>query len=216
MIIVGLAGAMGAGKDTAFGFLQEWGNENKLVVQRFSFADKLKISAMRALGHPADLGNEHAVHFADALKQPGSTIQVNIPDEALLASGGQIIDEAAPNTTTFSGRQYLQWYGTEAHRDVFGTDFWVDQLEAQLDAADLEGFIDVAVITDVRFPNEGELLSRIGEIWEIKRPDAGGEHLQHASEAGLPEGQVQLVLRNEGSLDDLRALVRKAADGKLR
>jgi len=57
----------------------------------------------------------------------------------------------------FSVRTILQKLGTESVRDVFGADHWVRLMEKRLHDAE-----DKVVISDVRFPNEVDLIKRFG------------------------------------------------------
>src|SRR4051812_41564969 len=119
-MIIGLNGRMQSGKDTTAQILARL-FEN---VERGAFADKLKDSAAAAL----QITREQL----EFLKLDGK-IQIIGPGWA----------------QTITGRQYLQFYGTEAHRNVFGNDFWVEQV---FDKPVTDGTI--LVVTDMRFPNE--------------------------------------------------------------
>jgi hypothetical protein len=199
MRLIGLSGAARAGKDTAGGFIQVWGDRQGFSVEKHSFAAKLKISAARALGFPGD--DAACIAFCDELKS-GMYIDVMRRDR-------EGLDE---REVRLPGRQFLQLYGTEAHRGVFGSDFWVEALLAPLDARVRE-FSDpsIVVITDARFPNEAEAIrARGGEIWEVVRednPDALTGGLEaHVSEVGLPETLIDRTIVNDG---DLAALERE-------
>jgi len=63
-------------------------------------------------------------------------------------------------------RRLLQVFGTEAGREIFGENVWVDLLFREIDRSECE---DV-VITDVRLPNEvREVHHRNGVVWRVKR-----------------------------------------------
>ena len=198
MKIIGLTGLARSGKDTACGFILEWAAANDVFAGRYSFAEKLKVSAARALGYDGD----DAVGFCESLKHDGE-LAFTFDGET---TAGKI-----------SGREYLQRYGTEAHRDVFGDNFWVRALFAELDDADFDIGVELAVITDCRFPNEAKAINNSrggGEVWEVVRDAAGlGDGLEaHASEAGLGVEKITLSLDNNGSIDDFRALVFEACE----
>lgn len=188
-MVIGLAGRMGSGKDTVCELMQELhGGE----VLRRAFADPLKISAARALGF---VGSEQAaVDYCNMLKEQG-TIAVFQGDDAL---------------TDITGRQFLQWYGTEAHRNVFGQDFWIDAslplFRTEADFFGTDPKEDIVVFTDVRFPNEAARIKEWGgEVWEVIRfNDEADEHL---SEQKLPARLVNATIDNRGTYDDLRAVV---------
>lgn len=196
-VLIGLCGRRGGGKDTACDFIRGWGADRGLTVARRSFADKLKLSAMTALGFVVE--ESDAVILADALKEMGE-ITTCIPDQSVLY--------------TISGRKFLQLYGTEAHRDVFGPNFWVDALlplsaEAPRGANDFPAWsdnfragdssADIAVIADVRFDNEATRIRELGGVvCSVERP--GGEKDVHSSEAGISRDLIDWTLDNSGSL----------------
>lgn len=208
MKIIGLSGAAGSGKDTAYGFAREWCEEQRIIAMRLAFADPLKISAAAAFGTaPPD-----ALDFCNWLKQPGVFVTAErlegIADDPAVLPGSNIKGKRV------SGREFLQFYGTEAHRDVFGTDFWVEDMERDI-AKRAKGIVEVVFVTDVRFSNEAQMIHKHdGEIWEIVRPGQATVEA-HASEAGLPPGAVEFQIHNDGSLEDLRSLVRSVCESNL-
>lgn len=222
MKIIGLTGKAGSGKDTVAQIALEWCEEKGINAERVAFADPLKLSAARALGASKTVTQEQAVQFCNELKE-GGRIKVELPTGPL-----DPIREYE-----ISGREYLQWYGTEAHRDVFGTEFWVNATMEPLDERFRElRAPDVVFITDCRFPNEAAAVNdRSGEVWEVVRPaleeaqrgvGQPGNQIkldpkeeQHSSEAGLPEGAIEFQINNSGSLDDLRSLVRSVCESNL-
>ena len=169
-MIIGLHGRAQAGKDTVYErALAIWGAG---IVERRSFADKLYESAAAALGVTA---KDLSWWKTDL----GANVYV----------GGL---HTVWNSETV--REYLQRYGTEAHRDIFGEDFWVQQL-------DLTGHSNRLVfVTDVRFDNEAAAIRRAGgKIVEVIGDKAGA--YQHRSEAGLtdpPDYVIYNMVRGDG------------------
>lgn len=204
MKIIGLTGRAGAGKDTAAAFALDWCAERGIPADRFAFADPLKVSAARALGFKGT--TEQCVEFCNVLKQPGQVLHLHHPN-------GSELGPSRINTELGTGRQFLQWYGTEAHRDVFGSNFWVEVTERKL--AEAAGTLAVAFLTDPRFDNEADMIhAHDGEVWRVVRP--GQETVEeHASEAGLPEEQIDQMILNDKALDDLRAEVRYVCERRL-
>jgi hypothetical protein len=190
VFVIGLSGPAKAGKDTVFSMIQEC---TKVPVVRDAFADRLKVSAARALGYRGD--TEACIDFCNSLKDESVGITVARPGK-LIAS--------------ITGREYLQLYGTEAHREVFGTDFWVEQVIARPRPPRT-----ITVVTDVRFPNEAQAIrSRYGKVWRINR-EAQIKETAHASEQPLPATLVDLEIDNTGTLEDLREEVIKACKRNL-
>ena len=187
-MIIGLAGYARVGKDTVADLLIE---ETNGVIEKVGFADVLKLSAARALGvlrSPDDVGTAAVKNWADHLKT-----RLTI----------QIVDDEGNLHHEISGRHFLQRYGTEAHRDIFGDDFWVDALELHRPGT------DILLITDVRFPNEAAAIREAGgEVWRVVRDIPAVEG--HVTERSLPGDLIDREIENYGSIDDLRAKVKMA------
>jgi hypothetical protein len=98
-------------------------------------------------------------------------------------------------------RRLLQDLGVGA-RKTFGEDFWIKQA---LQGVNPE---DKFVITDVRFPNEADAIKDLGgQIWRVKR--IGVEAVNtHVSESAMDSYQVDQIFINNGSMEDLSALLR--------
>lgn len=188
-MIIGLTGYARSGKDTVARMLaaQEAG-----VVEQVGFSDLLKLSAARSLGlpwSPDGVGPQAVRDWADSLK---TTHSIQVVDDT-----GQVVHE-------ISGRRFLQRYGTEAHRDLFGDDFWVKAVDL-----DRPG-VDLLLVNDVRFPNEAEHIREAGgEIWRVVRAEAkpAGDHV---TERPLPDHLVDREIPNNGSLEHLREYVTTA------
>lgn len=204
MFVLGIAGRRKSGKDTAGVIVEKAAARSQYLAKREGFADKLKESGIRSLyGQHAPKGLGDILALANALKDTGKIV-VTIPG-------------AEPETQTMTGREFWQWYGTEGHRDVFWDDFWVDALlpEGQDNLERRWGMVeqgldsalripDLAIITDVRFPNEAERIRSIGGvIWRINRPGLPEE--KHASETPLPDHLVDLEIDNDSTLEAFQA-----------
>jgi hypothetical protein len=102
-------------------------------------------------------------------------------------------------------RHLLQSIGVGA-RKIFGDLFWVNQ--ALNFSHPLDHIVNNYVVTDVRFVNEADKIKSMdGQLWRIKRP--GIEPINnHISERDLDGYPVDKILKNEGTLEDLRTLVR--------
>lgn len=199
MRLIGLNGFKESGKDTTFELMRELESRLQLGhVTRAGFADKLKLMAAKALGFTT-ASDDECIALMNDFKEDG-WIRVHL-------SNG--------NTTSLTGREYLQWFGGEA-RGVFGETFWIDQVlptPTYLDYGQaLEGKYprtDILVITDVRYHNEAERVKQLGgEIWEIVKPDLQSDG--HASEQPLPRELIDVMLLNDGTIDDLRQTVASA------
>lgn len=105
-----------------------------------------------------------------------------------------------------SPRQIMQRFGTEAVRDVMGSDVWVKRAELELETILAEQASHplpaaVVIFTDVRFANEAEFIHRNGGIViEVHRPNHG-THDVHSSEQPLPRALVNSMITNDQSLE---------------
>jgi len=116
-------------------------------------------------------------------------------------------------------RWVLQYLGTDVLRNNFNEDIWINSLEKRL----IDGDDRPTVITDVRFPNEIHMITRLGgEIWWVKRdPGPVWEYTAvnnkklmktvypevHSSEyewIGVTNVKIPL---NDGTVDDLKAKI---------
>jgi hypothetical protein len=191
-MILGLAGAKRSGKNTVAEFIKDQFGD-KYEVQEWSFAEDLKKSAAAAIGAGEEIAIGDPVAFCDLFKENG-TIELSIDHELFSAAW------------TISGREYLQYYGTEAHRNVFGDDFWVKNLLQKIPNPAIvshENRIDV--ITDTRFPNEADAIRGIadGYIIKVSRPEVESDGDTHASEIPLPDDLIDYTITNTSTLDDL-------------
>jgi hypothetical protein len=209
-LIIGFSGPMYAGKDTACEHLTDILAEHGKTVLRVGFADALKVSACRALGMEPE-SPEQARAWCDQLKE-GGELSVQMAYDREEGQENALFWE-------FSGRQFLQWYGTEAHRDVFGEDFWVDVVlppnpEGLEYYDERDGYtVDVLAISDVRFESEARRIlsypnGRVVRIVRPHRPEAQNVPA-HASEAGLDDSLITDVLSNDapGGPESLRPAV---------
>jgi hypothetical protein len=100
------------------------------------------------------------------------------------------------------GRQFLQDLG-KAVRDHVHPDAWVWAAEREIDELERGGLPGV-VVTDVRYPNEVEMIHRRGGIVvEVVRPGVGPANY-HESEHALVNVPPDFTLAND---DSIRALM---------
>lgn len=207
--IVGFTGPMYSGKDTACAHLRDVLADHGLVVERQGFADALKTSAARALGAPTEWNAEECIAFCDRLKESG-IIHVHFDEryEEFDGAGAAYSHREVFTGSGLTGRRYLQVYGTESHRDVFGQDFWVDALLPTPDEPGQEfedDGVDVLAISDVRFPNEAQRIRDLGgsvvRLVRGERPEAQAGPA-HASEAGVSDDLITHEIQNNGATPD--------------
>lgn len=200
-MIIGFVGFIGSGKDTAADYLV-----NSHGFRRDSFANTLKDAVSHVFGW-------------DRTMLEGRTKQAREWREQVDPWWAERLN--MPNLTP---RWVLQQWGTEVCRKGFHDDIWIASLENKL-----RNTKDDIVISDVRFPNEIQAIhSAGGKVIRIKRgpePDwyddavsanKGDRHLGwalgksrleklaiHASETAWVGGNIDVVITNDGSIDDL-------------
>jgi hypothetical protein len=161
------------------------------------------------------------VSFADALRAE-MTVKLN-PTDPFLFYTKPYSEEV---------RRLLQWWGTDLRR-ADDPDYWVKKTEQfGLKQAKLERW---PVFTDVRFPNEADMIKRNGGIIvrvlapiEVRTERLGTIPPNHASETAMDdypvdmhitsteensayEGQLQRIIV-EATIDDLRWRIQNALD----
>lgn len=102
-----------------------------------------------------------------------------------------------------SPRELMQSMGTEWARNTVHQDIWVKLAEQNLDyinraMSEVIGF----VVSDVRFENEADFIrKRGGTVIHISRKDTPSVN-PHISEAGVAVRQDDLILRNNGTIEE--------------
>lgn len=104
-------------------------------------------------------------------------------------------------------RYVMQTLGTEWAREMVWQDIWLHAFQAHA-----AGFENV-VCSDMRFPNEVDLIKRLGGLTvRVERPGlAETEGSTHPSEAAIDTLPVSIVIRNEGSVEELHARMKEIA-----
>lgn len=175
--LIGIHGLIGVGKDTFANFLTDH--------TPYSFAEPLR-RGLLAL-------------------DPYVTLSVG---ERLSATVNRVGWDAAKKNPEV--RRLMQAYGTEAGREIHGQDCWIKIAEKFVDEH------EKVAIRDVRFENEIDAIY----AWEFSKSklknktvlvkmlgESRREHEQsatkHASEQGLPDWMFDILLWNDGTLEDL-------------
>lgn len=163
-MIIGLHGRARSGKDTACKAIQRAHPERDVI--RKAFADLVKASLAQSLTIPYTAMNQFKLQ-------------------------GEITMNMEDREWKISGREAIVLHGM-SHREIFGEDFWVDQLLPY----DYDHEKRTVIVTDVRMINEAKRIKQLGgEIWRIRRPDVDTE-TDSVTEQMLPYGYVNRIIDN--------------------
>lgn len=182
MILIGLAGVARSGKDTAASVLAK-----ELGLYRYAFADPIKRMLEQVFGDNFVAGDRERI-------EPISEVSYRTLMQTLGTEWGRSIQ---PDLWARVAKAKWEWVKDGCP---------VDHKQGIIDNV-LTGALSYPagmVISDVRFDNEAEWIrSEGGIVIHIERPDAAKVGLAgHASEAGLSKLPYDLVVLNDGSLED--------------
>lgn len=187
-MIIGLNGPIGSGKNTVADILVK-----KYGFTALGFADKLKISAANLFGIPPALWEE-------LKNKPSARVSLEWSDNI---DGFEKLREIS-----ITAREFLKRYGTEAHRDVFGYDFWVDALIGSLSPG------TNYAIYDARFDNELEKIKQYGgHTIQVRRPGHEFDPT-HPSEAPPNPDLIDYTILNNSDLQTLEWYVSRLVESE--
>lgn len=212
--LIGLGGKLRAGKDAVGDYLEATHGYVKLGMSDALNEALLKLNPIIPTGKYWESGYEHYMTYQD-----------------YHAAHGYV--EAKKNPEV---RRLLQVLGTEVGREMISEDVWVSIAEKKIREHWAEG--KQVVITAMRFPNEIEMLNRLGglSLW-IDRPDelrseglesslgtpitpvgfkerteANRGISEHASENSVNADMFYQTIVNDSSLDELYQKIETAID----
>ncbi|HUW48078.1 hypothetical protein E4H12_15655 [Candidatus Thorarchaeota archaeon] len=116
-------------------------------------------------------------------------------------------DDAVKDTVNkfwgISYREMAQKVGKESSRDIFGEDFWMRHVEKVLTEIP-EGFNGL-VFADIRYANEVDWIKKHGGlvIFVTREFRSFVANEEHAAERGLPLDLADVVLPNNGTIQEL-------------
>jgi hypothetical protein len=174
--LIGIAGYAGAGKDTLADLLVE-----HFSFVKIAFADPMReiaaainpIVGVMGTDNPSE---DEIIRYSDALEFHGYTEAKALYPEM---------------------RQFLQRLGTEAGRNILGTDFWVDLAMKRAQAHRR------VVLSDMRFQNEAQAVKAAGgRTIRIQRPGVVALN-DHASEHDLDVWGFDLFMQNNSRPIDM-------------
>lgn len=202
MMLIGLAGSAGSGKDTIADYLVKQHGFTK-----FSFSDGLYREVSDAFNVPVeelqDRNNKERPH-------PQLTVR-SCSDASFCAI---MLDNEIGLDDPVSPRWVLQRWGTE-YRRAQDPEYWLKKaalwVKAWLQVTRDDGQHHAGLVnTSVRFPNEQAWINELqGVVWHVRRLDAGecASQLDHVAEQHLAEGATDRVIWNTGTIEQLHTAV---------
>jgi hypothetical protein len=211
-MIVGFVGLIGAGKDTAADYLVNFHG-----FRRDSFAGTLKDAVAAVFGWDRVLLEGRTKEAREWREQVDPWWSARL---------------GMPNLTP---RWILQYWGTDVCRNHFHDDIWIASLENKMRKTK-----DNIVISDVRFPNEIKAIHNSGgKVIRVKRGEdpewfeaaeaynqgPNGNSLWslskskldrsgvHASEYSWVGGNIDAVITNNGTIDNLFTAIKSQVAG---
>lgn len=195
MLILGLSGKKQVGKSTTCMFVKELCPD--LDVREFGLAEPLKDLVIAGFDIPRECCY-------------GSEEDKNKPLFTWSMIASKLRKKYGKTESDFlTGRELLQLIGTDLFRENFSNDIWVQLCISRITQSNT----DVAIISDVRFPNELEAVNRLGgKSIRIYRNTDIGNSITHASEIALdhtPDDDFNYIINNiDISLAELKNEVR--------
>lgn len=195
MIIIGLAGRAGSGKDTVASMIEQWSIDHYLSAKRLAFADPIKQMA-EAIDPIINVVSPYRLseHLALIVAQKHLDVATD--------NGWRAMWDEAKKTPEV--RRLLQRIGTDAGRRIIRDDLWTSLMVDRIRKNDL---VDVIIITDARFANEQQLVKdHEGHMILVERPISTltSDSAFHASENSIDASLINTSVINDGSFDELR------------
>lgn len=105
-----------------------------------------------------------------------------------------------------TSRQFQQFLGTDFGRKLIHDDIWTSAFTKRAET------IPLVACSDVRFPNELDLIRSMGGmVYRVERETETNEYSLHESEKYIPTLDVDGVIDNNGTLEQLREAILKIA-----
>lgn len=164
-------------------------------IRKYSFADALRKEVDGALARAGGafslLVANRPTHFVQANEN-----LIELPEWVVLDENPEFNEQYPLGKQ----RPLLQWWGTEYRRSI-DTDYWVRQLAQRIELEKPQ----IALITDMRFPNEMAFVKQYGETVLVQRD--GLPPSTHASETALADTSPEdwsIILENNGTLEEFK------------
>jgi hypothetical protein len=205
--IIGLTGFAQSGKDSVGQILVR-----RAGFKRLAFADALRVSLYKLNPKIESEIEIQSRGFWEWISgEPPRTHKKEIRVQDLVKTIGW--DEAKVKYPEI--RELLQKLGTESGREIHGQDCWTNIIKRQIAAEPYQNF----VITDVRFPNEADVIKSMGgTVIKIEREGIGSVN-GHISDKGIDNWEWKLENNSsfealEGNLMYIYDMIQKERRGE--
>jgi hypothetical protein len=199
--LIGIGGVKGAGKNTAAEVLRD-----EYGFKEISFAMPLKKICANATGLDYDLFDSQ--HHKDQPFPGGpvilrfTTLQELIKYASVYGkiSGDQaeLIITTALRRSLNTPREMLQYVGTQLFRELVDREFWTKAFTKEAQKR------DKVVVPDVRFPNEREVIRKLGGAMILIEREGHNSADSHASETSLGHpSEYDFQITNDGTISKL-------------
>jgi len=186
-VLFGVSGKKRHGKDTTFNILSELHSDKNFY--KLALADPLKEETSRMLA------NTYVNYDIDSLAWVEIYKKIRLEMD---------LDE-----TKEEYRGINAWWGTEFRRNKFSQTYWTDRLYHRIQQ--LLGSKCYIGCTDLRFPNEMQLIKDLGgKTIRINNPRIPILPNEHISETALDDYDgFDYVITNDGTLEDLKNKIKE-------
>jgi len=208
-MILSISGRIGVGKDTV-----------GKIIQYIVWAESCNSSDLPSFEEWIDVGcpqNKNGFEikkFAQKLKQITAILtgcDVNDLERQAFKNNAIGTEWVNPQGDMYTYRTFLQRLGTEAIRDVMGTDVWVNALMTDYRLRYIEtdmykvGHLPRWILTDTRFPNELKAVKDNDGITIRVERENDLENLlyTHPSETALDDAEFDYTIDNNGTISQL-------------
>jgi hypothetical protein len=196
-VVLGFGFRARSGKDTAVAEIVKQ-RSSQYDVRAYSFAMALKQEVNQAA--EAAGGMERLFDPMEFIQENGNAIV--LPDWVKFDPNPPMDDPLCP---LGKQRLLLQFWGTEFRRAVNG-DYWVGRLASIIEKERPQ----VALISDMRFPNEKAFVEKYGQSVRVDRVDlpplkgSAGIHPSELALANVPDWDWGMILKNNGTLEEFK------------
>jgi hypothetical protein len=188
-LVIGLGHKARQGKDTVAKFWQDtYGGQYDIIIHPFAAELKKEVNiAAERLG-----GFENLISTVHSMPQ----VYGVVPEWVQLDEEPDMTDPLCPNG---KHRRLLQWWGTEFRR-ARNPFYWVVKADQYIRTRKPQ----IAIVPDVRFPNELEYIHAVGgESVRLERMSFVSDVPEHSSETALLGAKFTHTMQVDNNLEDL-------------